>query len=106
MRFFSLALTSLAISFFIRLLIPGVEFIQALVYALPLSIMSSAIIIPSVANLSNYKKEFLIYESTFSDILGIMVFYMIIEILMWKECNNLVSPLVEIFFLQLESLLF
>ncbi len=76
---FSLVLTSLAISFFIRLLIPGVEFIQALVYALPLSIMSSAIIIPSVANLTNYKKEFLIYESTFSDILGIMVFYMIIE---------------------------
>jgi NhaP-type Na+/H+ or K+/H+ antiporter len=41
--------------------------------------MSSAIIIPSVAHLTNYKKEFLIYESTFSDILGIMVFYMIIE---------------------------
>ena len=41
--------------------------------------MSSAIIIPSVANLDKYKKEFLIYESTFSDILGIMVFYLIIE---------------------------
>jgi NhaP-type Na+/H+ or K+/H+ antiporter len=41
--------------------------------------MSSAIISPSVANLNHYKKEFLIYESTFSDILGIMVFYMIVE---------------------------
>jgi len=75
----SLGLTSIALSLFIRLFIPGLEFLPAMVYALPLSIMSSAIIIPSVANLTNYKKEFLIYESTFSDILGIMVFYMIIE---------------------------
>lgn len=75
----SLPLTSIAISFFIRLFIPGIDFLPALVYALPLSIMSSAIIIPSVANLTLYKREFLIYESTFSDILGIMVFYMIIE---------------------------
>ena len=75
----SLAFTSLAISFFIRLFIPGLDFLPALVYALPLSIMSSAIIIPSVANLTAYKKEFMIYESTFSDILGIMVFYMVIE---------------------------
>lgn len=76
---FSLALTSLALSMFIRLFIPEIEFLPAILYALPLSIMSSAIIIPSVANLTSYKKEFLIYESTFSDILGIMVFYMIIE---------------------------
>jgi NhaP-type Na+/H+ or K+/H+ antiporter len=76
---FSLGLTSLAISFVIRLFIADIEFLAALVYALPLSIMSSAIIIPSVANLSTYKKEFLIYESTFSDILGIMVFYMVVE---------------------------
>ena len=75
----SLALTSFALAFIIRIFIPGIEFLSALVYALPLSVMSSAIIIPSVANLNNYNKEFLIYESTFSDILGIMVFYMIIE---------------------------
>lgn len=75
----SLVLTSLAIAFVIRLFLPNIDYLPALVYALPLSIMSSAIIIPSVANLTSYKKEFLIYESTFSDILGIMVFYMIIE---------------------------
>jgi len=75
----SLGLTSISISFIIQLFIPELQFISAFVYALPLSIMSSAIIIPSVAQLTNYKKEFLIYESTFSDILGIMVFYMIIE---------------------------
>jgi len=48
---------------------------QAWLYATPLSILSSAIIIPSVTSLTESKKEFHIYESTFSDILGIMVFY-------------------------------
>ncbi len=75
----SLLLTSISISFFIRYFYNDLGFIPSLVYALPLSIMSSSIIIPSVANLTSYKKEFLIYESTFSDILGIMVFYMIVE---------------------------
>lgn len=51
----------------------------ALVYAVPLSIMSSAIIIPSVGNLSKENKEFMIYESTFSDILGIMFFYFLLD---------------------------
>ena len=47
----------------------------AWLYATPLSILSSAIIIPSVTGLSDVKREFHIYESTFSDILGIMLFY-------------------------------
>ncbi len=50
----------------------------SILYALPLSIMSSAIIIPSAKNLPEEKKEFLIYESTFSDILGIMFFYFVL----------------------------
>ncbi len=41
--------------------------------------MSSAIVIPSVTSLFEDKKEFMIYESTFSDILGIMFFYFLIE---------------------------
>lgn len=52
-----------------------VSLFNALIYAVPLSIMSSAIIIPSVSSLKEEKKEFMIYESTFSDILGIMFFY-------------------------------
>ena len=51
---------------------------KALIYAVPLSIMSSAIIIPSVGGLKGNKKEFMVYESTFSDILGIMFFYFLI----------------------------
>ena len=50
-----------------------------LLYAVPLSIMSSAIIIPSVAALSKDKRELMVYESTFSDILGIMLFYFLIS---------------------------
>ncbi|WP_462249915.1 cation:proton antiporter domain-containing protein [Ekhidna sp.] len=59
----------------------------ALIYATPLSILSSAIVIPSVANLNEYDEEFHIYESTFSDILGIMAFYFLVEL--GKPTNNM-----------------
>ena len=52
----------------------------ALIYATPLSIISSAIVIPSVVNLKEEQEEFHIYESTFSDILGIMAFYFLISL--------------------------
>lgn len=54
---------------------PDATLFKSLMYAVPLSIMSSAIIIPSVSSLLPVKKEFMIYEATFSDILGIMFFY-------------------------------
>jgi len=46
----------------------------AVVYAIPLSIISSAVAIPSASGLLIKDKEFVVYESTFSDILGIMAF--------------------------------
>ncbi|MDO6807241.1 cation:proton antiporter [Zobellia galactanivorans] len=55
--------------------IDGMSMQSAWLYATPLSILSSAIIIPSVSGLREDKKEFHIYESTFSDIMGIMMFY-------------------------------
>ena len=42
--------------------------------AIPLSIISSAVAIPSAASLLDWDREFVVYESTFSDILGIMIF--------------------------------
>lgn len=42
--------------------------------AIPFSVISSAIAIPSAAALNNKDKEFVIYESSFSDILGIIIF--------------------------------
>lgn len=71
--------SSLLIALIIYLLIPNADdFYNCIVYAVPLSIMSSAIIIPSVGGLKGEKREFMVYESTFSDILGIMVFYFLI----------------------------
>src|SRR6187551_1338045 len=52
----------------------GTSFRQALVHAIPLSVISSAIAIPSVRTMDEDKKEFVVYESTFSDILGIIAF--------------------------------
>lgn len=86
--------TALSLALLLRLYMPELDFQTVLVYALPLSIMSSAIIIPSVSNLSKYKKEFLIYEGTFSDILGIMAFYMIVENLQVEGMRQLSMAIV------------
>ncbi len=75
-----LVLSSFGIAGIIFLTINGMDFMQALIYATPLGILSSAIVIPSVANLRGEAKEFHIYDSTFSDILGIMMFYFLIEL--------------------------
>lgn len=67
-----------AIAGLMMLMIPGMVWLTALLYATPLAIMSSAIIIPSVGGLLEHKKEFMIYESTISDIAGIMLFYFLL----------------------------
>ncbi len=73
----SLGISSLLIAFVIQAFFNTDMFIST-IYAIPLSIMSSAIVIPSVDSLNEHKKEFMIYEATFSDILGIMFFYFLI----------------------------
>lgn len=55
-------------------LVSGESFHSCLVNAIPFAVISSAMAIPSAQNLSPEKKEFVIYESTFSDILGILFF--------------------------------
>jgi len=52
----------------------GIPMQNAIVYSIPMGVISSAIAIPSVSGLREHKKEFIVYESTFSDIIGIMVF--------------------------------
>ncbi|MBS1608208.1 MAG: sodium:proton antiporter [Bacteroidetes bacterium] len=47
---------------------------DSLTNAIPFCIISSAIAIPSVRNLSSQNKEFVIYESSLSDILGVLIF--------------------------------
>jgi NhaP-type Na+/H+ or K+/H+ antiporter len=74
----NLVLASLLIALVMMMYIK-VDLTTGLLYAVPLSIMSSAIIIPSVSALNEDKREFMVYESTFSDILGIMLFYFLIS---------------------------
>ncbi|HOX30221.1 MAG TPA: cation:proton antiporter [Candidatus Paceibacterota bacterium] len=52
----------------------GINIASAIAYAIPLSVISSAIAIPASINLPVSKREFVVYESTFSDILGILAF--------------------------------
>jgi NhaP-type Na+/H+ or K+/H+ antiporter len=73
MALFGLLGSSILIAFAIQYFLES-TFYDSLIYAVPLSIMSSAIVIPSVNKLSEDKKEFMIYESTFADILGIILF--------------------------------
>lgn len=75
-----LVLSTLIIAGVIQAFI-SMDYQVAMLYSTPLSIMSSAIIIPSVISLIKSKKEFMVYESAFSDILGIMLFYFVISLL-------------------------
>jgi NhaP-type Na+/H+ or K+/H+ antiporter len=59
---------------FIIYQITGQELYVCFVNAIPFSVISSAIAIPSVATINKKSKEFIIYESSFSDILGIIIF--------------------------------
>ncbi|MGD1840358.1 MAG: cation:proton antiporter [Thermonemataceae bacterium] len=71
--FFILVFTTLSIAFLFQYFSQA-DFHRCLMNAIPYSVISSAIAIPSVANLGKSKKEFIIYESSLSDILGIVFF--------------------------------
>ena len=76
-----LVVSTVAAAYIFMWFMDNIELRTALLYATPISILSSAIIIPSVSNLVQAKKEFHIYESTFSDILGIMQFYFLVGLM-------------------------
>lgn len=61
---------------------------SAILYATPLAVISSAIVIPSVVSLTNFDKELLIYESCISDIVGIMMFNLIVSILQSNQVGS------------------
>ncbi|NRF41787.1 sodium:proton antiporter [Pedobacter foliorum] len=65
---------SVSVITFIIYEITGRDLYTCFSNAIPFSVVSSAIAIPSAAALSKKGKEFIIYESSFSDILGIILF--------------------------------
>ena len=77
MSFLVLLITSLSVGLII-MVFNKEDFLNSLIYAIPLSVVSSAVLIPSLSNLSKDKREYLVYESTFSDIVGIMFFNYVI----------------------------
>ena len=75
--FFILILTALALAYMLNVW-KGVAFLEAMLEVTPLAIISSAVAIPSASGLINKEKEFVLFESTFSDILGIVLFYFLL----------------------------
>jgi hypothetical protein len=57
----------------------GESIYKCFVNAIPYCVVSSSIAIPSAANLIKSKKEFIIYESSFSDILTVVLFNFIVR---------------------------
>ncbi len=55
------------------------SFKDCLANAIPFCVVSSAIAIPSVKNLRPFDKEFIIYESSLSDILSVLFFNFIVQ---------------------------
>ncbi len=75
---FTVALLSLvALAFVLAFVLNyyyGYSFKTALINAIPLCVISSAVAIPSVKNQIASSKEFIVYESSLSDIIGILFF--------------------------------
>jgi len=80
----------------------------ACINSIPLAVISSAIVIPSIAHLPHKKKEFLIYESTLSDILGILLFNFLVQhaIATFSSAFNFIGVLVVTILVSLVSSLF
>jgi len=52
----------------------SISFRQALISAIPISIISSAIAIPSTKQMCKESKEFVVYDTSFSDVVGVIFF--------------------------------
>jgi len=73
-----LLLTTAAIAWILHEL-TGAGLHQCLSNAVPLSVISSAVAIPSASGLAKDDREFVVYESSFSDILGIVLFDFVVS---------------------------
>ncbi len=70
---FSISLAYILFTFF------SIDFKVGLINLMPLAIISSSIAIPSAKNLINKDKEFVTYESSLSDIFGVIIFNFLIS---------------------------
>lgn len=89
MSILPMAVLGVALAYIIQL-VDDVPFKIALTNALPLCIISSAIAIPSVRALAKKDREFVTYETSISDIIGIIAFNFISlnEVFGWATFGN------------------
>lgn len=73
-----LSILTLAVGLSLLFTFQGYTFQQSIVNSIPLAIISSAIAIPTAKMLSSNDKEFVIFESSLSDIIGVTVFNFLI----------------------------
>ena len=80
------------------------EFKKALINTVPLSVISSSIAIPSASNLTTHLREFVIYESSLSDILGIISFNFISQAAESFDLSTIFSMLFQLLLMVLISI--
>ena len=91
--------TSYISALFLSFVVSDLTLTQASLLTIPLSILSSAIILPSIASLEEKKREFMIYESTFSDVVGIISFYAVLGFVGSSDPENILpSTFRDLFF--------
>jgi NhaP-type Na+/H+ or K+/H+ antiporter len=82
------------------------DLFTSVLYSVPLSVVSSATIIPNIGNLMKKNRESLIHESTFSDIIGIIIFFYLIrsldkgaanEVILKSSVNLIITVFLSVF---------
>lgn len=72
--FIPMMLLAFGLAFMFHYFDPNASFKECLTNAIPFSVISSSVAISSVKNLTASDSEFIIYESSFSDIMGVLFF--------------------------------
>ncbi len=92
----SLILTSACIAFFFKIAF-ATSLQQGMLYAIALSVISSAIAVPTARLFSKEQSSFIIFESSFSDIIGVLLFnfFLLNEKITWLSGVNFIF---QIFF--------
>mgnify|MGYP005843571979 CR=1 FL=1 len=80
-----------------------ISFYKAFINAIPFSVISSAIAIPSISNYPKIK-EFVIYDSTFSDIFGILIFNLVLTLENGDAVKNISYYFLELLLLLVFSI--
>ncbi|MDD3266560.1 MAG: hypothetical protein PHC75_05195 [Burkholderiales bacterium] len=101
---FSIIITILLIGFLIFSIYP-VNYQIAMIYATPLAIVSSAIVIPSITRLTSDQKEFLVFESISSDIIGVLIFNFLITVKLDSWSSISTFPLSLLWMVSLSALI-